>query len=187
MRFLKIIFSLSTLLLLSSCVTTYAPEGQLPRAEDIPVDAYGAWGTLTVKVSPALSNSDQNIIMGELIAVDDTSVFILNDILLDQVLKKNIEKSIVELDRKHYEYGVHTCLGTVSTISHGILLVVTAPLWILIGIPISAGETNRDRYVADTPDEGYWQSVKNFSRFPQGLPKEINKYLLKPRTIEMNK
>ena len=180
MSFLKNCSVLISAILLSSCAATYAPEGWLPRAEDIPSDTYGAWCTLTLKASNAIKKYDQNIIMGELIAVTDTSVFILNDILLDKISKKNIERSIIELDSKHYEYGIHTCLGTLSTISHGILLVATAPLWILTGVSVSVGETNRDRYIGDPPDKLYWESVRKFSRFPQGLPDDI--ILSQPKT-----
>ena len=116
----------------------YAPEGWLPEAEDIPSESFGAWCTLTLESSEIFRNKDQNRVMGELIAVDDTSIFILNDISLNQIPQRAIVKSEIELDRKHYEYGTHTCLGIVSTISHGLVSIITAPIWILFGWPIAS-------------------------------------------------
>lgn len=179
MYFHKIILTLFALVIFSSCATTNAPEGWLPQAEDIPSDPYGAWCTLSINNYSKLNKSIENIVTGELIAVDDSSVYILNDILLDRVDHTSILKSVIELDSKHYEYGGHTCLGTLSTISHGLLSIVTAPLWILFGWPVAIGETYRDRYVGNPPDHLYWSTVRKFSRFPQGISSDVDYRSLK--------
>jgi hypothetical protein len=89
-------------------------------------------------------DNQQNKLMGELIAVNDTSIYLLNDVLLNQIPKTVIVKSEIELDRKHYEYGLHTCLGIVSQFHMEFLLPQPyGYCWSSSFV----GETNRDRYI----------------------------------------
>lgn len=179
MYFLKIFLTLFVLVILSSCATTNAPDGWLPKAEDIPTDTYGAWCTLNIKVNSRLNKSGENVVAGELIAIDDSSIYLLNDVLLDRIPQRNILKSVIELDRKHYEYGIHTSFGTLSTISHGLVSIITAPMWILFGWPVAIGETYRDRYLGNPPDNLYWNTVRKFSRYPQGISSDVDYQSLK--------
>lgn len=185
MYFHKIILTLFALVLFSSCATTNAPEGWLPQAEDIPSDPYGAWCTLSISTNSNLNNMSESIVSGELIAVDDSSVYILNDILIERIDHNSILKSVIELDSKHYEYGTHSCMGTLSTISHGFFSIFTAPLWILFGWTAAVGETYRDRFVGNPPDKLYWSTAQKFSRFPQGISSDLDyrSLILNPKQI----
>ena len=81
----------------------------------------------------------------------------------------------LEIDDKNTsEYDGWTILGTVSTLSHGWFLGFTFPMWLATGISASSGESFRDRYSEDHPDESYWIQIIKYSRFPQGLPDNIN-------------
>jgi len=55
------------------------------------------------------------------------------------------------------------------TLSNGYYASITLPLWLIAGIPSVVGESERDKYDMDEPDEAYWDSIKAFARFPQGL------------------
>ena len=39
----------------------------------------------------------------------------------------------------------------------------------IAGIPAVSGESFRDRYEEENPDEYYWDDVIKYSRFPQGV------------------
>ena len=102
---------------------------------------------------------------------------------LYQIPKNKIKSSILELDSKNATgYGLWTAGGIVSTISHGFFLIISAPVWLVTGIPTTILESSRDRYEAEYPDEIYWNEVKKFARFPQGVD-GIDLSQLKPYNI----
>jgi hypothetical protein len=76
-------------------------------------------------------------------------------------------------------YAAWVAGGSLLTLSNGLYAGITFPLWMVAGIPATSGESFRDRYEADYPDEFYWNGVKIFSRFPQGID-GINLSELKP-------
>ena len=149
----------------AGCAASYAPDKWLPDTEDIPSNPYGGWITVIVK-------SDQDKWMqysGEFIAVDDEKVYILYDSLY-LLPKDKIVNSLLELDEKNSGlYVFWAIIGTISTASHGKFLVITAPLWIFTGITTTVGESLRDRYEMEESDQTYWESIKKFARFPQGV------------------
>ena len=94
--------------------------------------------------------------------------------------KSKITNSTLELDEKSATaYGIWVFLGTIATISNGYYSVITAPLWLLAGIPVSVGESVRDRYEMEEPTQEYWESIKIFARFPQGVT-DIDLASIKP-------
>jgi hypothetical protein len=76
--------------------------------------------------------------------------------------------------------GVFTVLGTLSTMSHGFLLVLTAPVWIIAGSIAIASET---RHVhLDYPEDETLEDISHWARFPQGIPPNVDEEaLLVPR------
>jgi hypothetical protein len=51
--------------------------------------------------------------------------------------------------------------------SHGGFLVLTLPLWLGTGIPVSVGEARSNDAVGKSE---YFERLFEFARFPQGLP-----------------
>ncbi|HEY2944210.1 MAG TPA: hypothetical protein VGN09_17375 [Vicinamibacteria bacterium] len=105
---------------------------------------------------------------GELIAVSDDRVYVLTDSGLVDVPHESVAKAILAA----YATGEGQlagwgALGTLSTLSHGIYLVITAPIWIIAGIMAAAGESRAGlvRY-----PEKPLTSFRLYARFPQGLP-----------------
>jgi len=169
----------SSLLILSvltvGCATTYAPDNWLPETDKVPQSNYGGWITLIV------NESDEKVMQygGEFIAVDTLNIYLLYDSLY-VIPKEKIINSIIELDQKNTgAYGAWVAGGSLATLSNGWYAGITFPLWLLAGIPAASGESFRDRYEADNPDEFYWDEVNIFSRFPQGIDR-INLSDLKP-------
>ena len=84
--------------------------------------------------------------------------------------REKIQNSVIELDQKNTgAYAAWVAGGSLLTLSNGYYAGITFPLWMVAGIPAASGESFRDRYETDYPDEFYWDEVKIFSRFPQGV------------------
>lgn len=180
-----LIYSLS-LLLLTGCATTYAPSDWLPDTDEIPNQAYGGWMTVITKPDTINSDEEQFQYGGEFISTDDSNVYLLYDSVYI-IPKTNILKATLELDQKSSTvYGLWTFGGVLSTISNGAYLIITAPIWLLTGIPVTAGESGRDRYELQNPDFSYWNSVQKFARFPLGLPDNVELKDLKPKMVFTN-
>ena len=103
------------------------------------------------------------------IALDEDNVYVLYDSLYF-IPKDIIVNSVIDLDQKSTGgYAAWVILGSLSTISNGKYLAITFPLWLIAGIPTAAGESYRDMYAEEYPDEIYWGNINKFSRFPQGV------------------
>lgn len=182
----KRILCFNFLILFSGCATTYAPHDWLPKTEDIQKEAYGGWMTLFVKPD-SLKNNDKYLqYNGEFISADTLNVYLLADSLYI-VNKVDVISSLLELDRKNStDYGLWTAGGCLLTITNGFYSIITAPIWLITGIPVSVGESVRDRYETDNPNEAYWNDIQKFARFPQGIY-DIDLTSLKPKAIIDNK
>jgi hypothetical protein len=167
----KIFYSLLLILctLLIGCAASYAPDNWLPETADVPQNVFGGW--ITVITAPDILNPDEKWMeySGEFIASEDSVIIILYDSLY-QIPKSKIVNSILELDQKNTTaYGLWVLGGSVLTISNGYYMGITLPLWLFAGIPTVVGESARDRYEMDEPTQEYWDSIKVFARFPQGV------------------
>jgi hypothetical protein len=156
--------ALVTVVMLTGCV-----RGELDRSvshgnpahaalEDVPVNGF--------PVDVELYEGDS--VSGELLAVDDTTVSVLTKTGTRWIAKNNVSKVSVKLYASHaWELVGWTALGVVSTLSHGYLLIFTAPAWLLIGLPTAAASGASNHLHVDQSHAAYlWQ----FARFPAGLP-----------------
>ena len=173
---------LSHFLIFFGCATSYAPENYLPDTDDVPQNVYGGWLTVITEPDSLISNDKWMIYGGEFIASEDSVIYLLYDSLY-RIRKSKITESTLELDDKSTgAYGGWVAGGSLLTISNGAYAVFTLPLWLFAGIPAVAGESARDRYEADYPTEVYWDSIKMFARFPQGVG-DIDLSQIKPLTL----
>jgi len=185
MLFHKIKFEVlcASIVFIYGCATSYAPDNWLPNTDQIEREAYGGWLTLYCNEDSVATSEKEQIMMGEFIACDSTMVFLLSGEDLIIIYKENIVESILELDDKNTgEYAAWTALGTLSTISHGYYAGISFPLWLIVGISASSGESLRDRYVEELPADTYWEEVQKFARFPQGIPPNLDLNELKPKS-----
>jgi len=172
------------LLLLNSCAPSYAPTNWLPNTDQIQKESFGGW--LTLSIVDSISNTDFQI-EGELISTDSEYVYVLSDSVINVVSKLYVTNSILEIDDKNTDaYAGLAVLGTLSTISNGYYLIFSAPMWIIGGSAAAGGESRRDRYVKEFPSYTYWDEIQNFSRFPQGLPPNLNLDELRPKKLSEN-
>jgi len=148
-------------LMVASCASSNAPSGWLPDADHAAPGVYGGW--MTVRIG-------QEEIMGELIAATDDTVYVA-----DSVLHAFAAADVLKARLVAYEVsglGGYVILGMVSTVSHGVVLLITAPLW-LIGGSWAAISRSYDPII-DYPGEPLKRFVP-FARFPQGLPPELDR------------
>jgi hypothetical protein len=147
----------------AGCATNPAPKGWLPPAAKAQAQAYGGWISLTCKKAEAVT-----LVEGELIAVSDDRVYVLADSGLVDVPHESVVKAtLAAYATGDGELAGWSALGTVSTLSHGVYLVITAPIWIVAGIMAAGGESRAGlRRYPEKP----LASFRLYARFPQGLP-----------------
>lgn len=158
---------ISTLFLLSSCAFNRAPDGWLPDAESVPLRYNGAWAELSVASSANL--------YGEFIAATRDTVFILaKDSMVTLPLAAIVSARLVLWRSNSGRFASNTFFGTLSTIGHGIFLIITAPIWLLGGSTVAITESYAPVEYQYQPGSAWWQSMAKYARFPQGLPAGIN-------------
>jgi hypothetical protein len=181
------IILISLVLLITSCSTGINPPNDwLRNFDEIQTDQYGAW--IEVEVIPSsfpkeLYQAEINYklkfdgcIVGEFISYQDTIVNILSPYIGLKAVRTNqiINANLGLYKKNNKSFGVWSCLGTLSTISHGIWFIFSTPIWIISGIGAVSSETRSDSYSNEIPTREWWREVNKFSRFPQGLPKNID-------------
>lgn len=89
----------------------------------------------------------------------------------------HIQKArLVEYNSHVDGLGGFVLLGAFSTVSHGFFLIVTAPLLWILGGSLAVASRSRDPII-DYPIYSLLNFSK-FARFPQGLPKNLNRNAL---------
>ena len=171
--------------LMMSCKTITAPKKSVPNRKGIHTDAFGGWLTVT---------TSSGKIAGELIAATSDSLYIMTRIpegrrttpkLTDPTkvvaaAKTDISTArLVIFNTNSSNYDTWTAIGVVSTLSHGAVLLISAPLWLGVGTITSGIEASRPNYL-DYPAKS-WKEIETYSRFPQGIPEGINVRALKGR------
>lgn len=155
----KIIYLAVISLLLTGCAVTQ----QAPMPDDIGIYERGSF----IKVI-MLSASK---IDGELIAVSDTTV-----IVLDSVSQKVVTlpiNSIYDFSlyyAKNENYGYLVPYYSLATCTHGFFLIFTLPINLITSIVTATNARAAYRY---TKDEISYNDLKMFARYPQGIPPHI--------------
>lgn len=184
-NFTCIVLSLLAAGCLAGCASTQAPRGYLLSASDVEQTSYGAWAIVR-PVTDETSGWE-----GELIAVYPDSLFVLSTERLLVVPRDEVSEVTLNLYRtRHGTFAAWTILGALSTGSHGIGLIISAPVWIIWGSittaavsrePILKCSLRRSQRASSGTHGVGWDDLSKFARFPQGLPEIMNRASLKPR------
>ena len=152
----------------AGCATADLPKN-LPNAKEAILSGKGAWAVVTC---------DSQKYRGELIAVSGDSLFLIVGPVLAAIPRLQITEAklfIVDYPVSGSGITTWTIFGVASTLSHGVGLVMTAPLWLIVSAaagPAAASD-------ADDGDLRYpGTSISRFSefaRFPRGLPQGIDR------------
>jgi hypothetical protein len=160
---------------MAGCASRYSPEGWLPSLYEVQHQAFGSWIT-----AECLSEGKSLTLSGELIALEGGKLIALDENRAFEIPVSDIRRMRLENFREARMAGMWAFLGTLSTLSHGYYLMISAPVWIVSGVMLAAGEsrTGLVEYKGPPPDE-----IRKFARFPQGLPKGIDRKSLRPKPM----
>jgi hypothetical protein len=159
---------------LSGCFHTTAPKGWLPTAVEAQREAYGGWIKLEFSVGVG-----RNTVYGELIAATSDSVHVLtSDSLVVVPTVSVIAGTLTAYDAQYGAVRLWAILGGLSTLSHGFVLVLTAPVWAIAGSMATASASNAPRVEYTNPSV-----LRMYARFPQGLPPGLDVRSLRQKDI----
>ncbi len=183
--------------LLVGCAARHAPRGWLPYAQEAQREAFGGWIHLEFGAPPEFGAArDPRDVVGELIAISDDSVFVLSGRTLTARALDSVPRATLEAyDSRSGDVAQMTLGGTLATFTHGFGLVLTAPLWIIMGTASSASLSRQGRLTVDgTADSASkrrggrpgwgrasWKDLRLYARFPQGLPPGLDRAQLHER------
>ena len=154
------------LALIPGCATNSAPRGWLRQSEETQFMAFGGW--IDVQHKTATLQKRPQKMKGELIAIHTDSIFILTETGLLVLSKADISRAKVTAFNSNSSTTIGwTFLGTLSTLSHGLFLIFTAPAWILTGT-IATIAQSRAPQIAKTK-RNTWEALAKYARFPQGI------------------
>jgi len=156
----------------AGCFQTTAPRGWLATPEEASHQAYGSWVRLEDR-----SKGAAVAIEGELIAVDRDTIHVLSFARLMSVPRASV--CCVTLTAFRMDYGTLAAwgvVGTVSTLSHGFGLILTAPIWAITATSAAAAASRAPRIQSTDPEV-----LRRFARFPQGMPAVIDRATLRPK------
>jgi len=170
---------------LSGCVGTSAPREWLPSVQDARSEAFGAWTELNIKES----EEQKYQVRGELIAVHDDSIFVWGPEGLAAFGRDHVTRVKLTTYRPtHNGMAMWTLLGSLSTISHGVGLAISFPVWVIGGSVATAsvsGEPDETCPESVIKQSGHpcWEKLSKFARFPQGLPPTLDRTRLEGKTL----
>lgn len=131
------------------------------QVSDVPVRGF--------RVSVETRGADVAPVDGELLAVDRLHVWVARGwevVALHRDEVARVTVTVLDDEATGLGLGVWTGLGAASTLSHGYYLLLSAPVWLGLGVPLTVYTSAQNRARFDKDLGGLWQ----FARFPQGLP-----------------
>ncbi len=167
MKNIKIIAAV--LFLLIGCKT----KEYLPKPYEMNYYTKGMW--LECKLPDKTTSS------GELLALNEKQAFILPlNSKVQTIEKSNIQSAVLylSLTADHPEELRGATFIPFLTLTHGIFLILTLPINLLIAGPIIDSQ-RAGTYILEYPEAVTWEELAKFSRFPQGIPKGLDIYTLK--------
>ena len=158
-------------LMSTACATSPGPVTWLPTGAETQRSAFGSW----VEVRRIGGDT----IGGELIAASRDTLWIFHGPRLISVGHQDVQSGrVIGWNAGASEVLGITVLGTLSTISNGFFLVLTAPIWMITGGVAGLAQAKKPvlRFVVED-----WTRLAPWARFPQGLPKGFPLDSLKPK------
>ena len=159
--------------LAAGCTRNPAPNAWLPTPRAAPEDPYGAWIGLRLP-------GDQELI-GEFLAHEHDSVFVLAD---DGAVRAVHTAGVTSARIAWFDSqwasttAVWGAMGTLSSISHGVGLILSMPVWIIAGTTSSRADS---RAPLVNPLQTGWEEARMYARYPAGLPPRL------PRTLPLRR
>ncbi len=156
----------------AGCFRSTAPRGWLPSAEQASVQAFGSWIVVedATLVPPAR-------VEGELIAVYADTIHVLAAERLVSVPRPSrCCVTLTAFDMNYAPLVIWGAAGVLSTASHGIGLIITAPIWAIAATSVAANASFAPRVRSSDAE-----ALRPFARFPHGLPPGLDRTTLRPK------
>jgi hypothetical protein len=137
------------------------------KISDVPVRGF----PIHVDYTEAETHADRSV-NGELLASDADHIWIESWGAVRYVHAQDVRLLRIELYQgQALAVGVWAGLGTISTLSHGVWLIFSAPIWFITGIAATATlASDNDAEAPPASPRPLWQ----YARFPQGLPASMH-------------
>jgi len=167
MQRIKVLIVIFLFLFISCAPLYYHPL--VPELEEVPSNPYGSFIEIKLRNGYTIS--------GELIAVSNDSVFVYSPVRIEVLDIREIKSAKIIIYRRYPNYApiiIWGLLGTLSTITHGWWLIISAPAWIFVTVTAIANESSEQNKVV-YPNI---TELAKFSRYPQGLPPDLKKKIL---------
>lgn len=163
--------------LLAGCASTIAPAHWLPEANEVPHDGYGSWASVTLSIGPGEFSE------GELIAASDDTLYILGYEKLEAYGFNEVANvHLQSYDANYSGLAMWTTLGSLSTGTHGFILAISAPVWIITGTIATSSQSKAPH---KTITAGGWKQLRPYCRFPGGMPTSIDRAGIKPKPLKL--
>lgn len=164
--------SLSAAVALSSVACRSYPDPRKLEPADMQTKSLGSWIAVQLK--------DRTRLQGELIAVDTANLYLLlhhgeQRSLRAISLRALDEASLYRYGSSASTLGLWSLGGVLSTASHGVLLILTAPLWALVGGSLTVHESN---HIMRYYPKHSLKELSKWARFPQGMPPGLSEQAL---------
>jgi hypothetical protein len=163
------------LCLVAGCARIGAPRDFLDKPGDAGVSPRGGWLVLE------LSEDDREPITGEFLGQDAERLYLVAKPGFGAVSDDSflaVDKDSVKVasawgyDPDYDELSFWSALGIASTLSHGIVLILSTPVWVVSGISFTAAQSRISRI--RWPDR-HWSDLDLYARYPQGLPPGVDR------------
>lgn len=158
----KCLYLVAICLVGMGCASTSAPPRVLKSPEHEKQDVFGGWVEVNVQGGEQID--------GELLALGRDTMYVIR-----------YDNSFVSIPRQDISYAKLTAYGmqrdmaalavftgTISTLSHGFYLVLSAPMWMFAG-SASAGSHAKTAQILYEGNSD-WYEMEAFARYPQGMP-----------------
>jgi len=155
-------------LCVAGCAVTHEPEGWLANPGAMQTDTYGGW----VQVKLNFASEEKAELGGELIAIGKDSMYIANETFHSIAIFSIKSAQLVAYEPHTEEMGGLFILGTLSSISNGVFLLITAPMWIMGGSLTTRARSYEP--IVEYPKKELSRFAP-FARFPQGLPAVVDR------------
>jgi hypothetical protein len=151
-----------SLVALAACVSN--PDPHNVTQQQVLREGNGGWIEIV--------HANGSTVHGELIAVTPTALIVLtpsNEVATDPIATFQ-SAELFEYDAEHAKLVVWGGIGALSTLTHGVFLIFSVPIWLATTITTAAIQSRVARLTY--PDDP-WTEFAKWSRFPQGLPPGI--------------
>ncbi|MEL6616078.1 MAG: hypothetical protein AAFQ43_10090 [Bacteroidota bacterium] len=166
----------------SGCVSSRSsPRGVIPTDRGVAVDVRGAWVQIETR--------DGGVVQGELLAVEARGEVHLLTLTsqYQRIAVTSVASARLEAYRNNWSGpAAWGGVGTVSTITHGFILGLSAPIWGAASATASVAQSKTGFY--RIPTQMTWDRASMYARFPAGMPAGVDPnrllFLQTPPSVE---